>query len=120
MEKGTVVDLPQSCDIKRIKAGLGWDTDNGEVDLDVSVVLFDARGKEIDAIFFGNLEGHGLTHSGDNLTGEGAGDDETITVELMAVPDLVQQMVFSVNIYSKGVSFSQVANPYCRILDNEG
>ena len=97
---------------------MGWDTDNGDVDLDVSVVLYDAHGKERDAIFFGNLDGHGLLHSGDNLTGEGDGDDETITVDLLAVPGWVQQLVFCVNIYSKGVSFSQVANPYCRILDS--
>jgi tellurium resistance protein TerZ len=118
MEKGTVVDLPQTSDIRSIKAGLGWDTDDGEVDLDVSAVLYDSSGKEREAIFFGNLEGHGLFHSGDNLTGEGDGDDEVITVDFEKVPTWVQQVVFSVNIYSKGVSFAQVASPYCRILDS--
>jgi tellurium resistance protein TerZ len=118
MEKGTVVDLPQTSDIKFIKAALGWDTDNGEVDLDVSAVLYDENAKERDAIFFGNLDGHGLTHSGDNLTGEGSGDDEVIQVDLQNVPLWVNQIMFSVNIYSKGISFAQVASPYCRILDS--
>jgi tellurium resistance protein TerZ len=119
MEKGTVVDLPQSSEIKNIKAGLGWDTDDGEADLDVSAVLYDASGKDRDAVFFGNLTGHGLQHSGDNLTGEGDGDDEVISVDLLAIPNWVEQIVFSVNIYSRGISFDQVANPYCRIMDGQ-
>lgn len=118
MEKGSVVDLPLTSEVKAIKAALGWDTDNGEADLDVSAVLFDQTAKERDAIFFGNLEGHGLTHSGDNLTGEGSGDDEVIFVDLQQIPNWVEQIMFSVNIYSKGVSFAQVASPYCRILDS--
>mmetsp|Transcript_94590 Transcript_94590/g.282497 ORF Transcript_94590/g.282497 Transcript_94590/m.282497 type:complete len:417 (-) Transcript_94590:42-1292(-) len=120
MEKGAVVDLPRSEDIKQVIAGLGWDTLKGDVDLDVSAVLFDASGKHRDAIFFGNLEGHGLHHSGDNLTGEGAGDDETIVMDLEVVPDWVRQVFFCVNIYTNGTSFERVANPYCRMMDASG
>merc|ERR1712060_251424 len=72
------------------------------------------------ACFFGNMECTGLKHSGDNLTGEGNGDDEVILVNLEAVPKWVAQIFFTVNIYSKGVTFEKVANPYCRILDSSG
>jgi len=120
MEKGAVVDLPQSSEIKEITAGLGWDTLNGNIDLDVSAVLFDAAGKAFEAVFFGNLESSGLEHSGDNLTGEGSGDDETIRVGLEQVAQRVQQIFFVVNIYTKGKTFEQVANPYCRIMDPSG
>merc|ERR1719359_1467046 len=56
MEKGSVFDLPQSSAMQRISACLGWDVDGDEVDLDVSAVLFDAGGRPMEAIFFGNLE----------------------------------------------------------------
>lgn len=71
MEKGGVLDLPQ--DMSKITVGLGWDVDDGECDLDVSAVLLDGNGRDIEAVFFGRLESeeHGITHSGDNLTGEG-------------------------------------------------
>lgn len=120
MEKGAVVDLPRTQDIKQIRAGLGWSVDKGNVDLDVSAVLFDESGAAKDAVFFGNLEFAGLKHSGDNLTGEGSGDDETISVNLEAVAEWVKQIFFCVNIYSNGKTFAEVASPYCRILDSNG
>merc|ERR1711920_279553 len=87
------------------------------VDLDVSAVLFDGNGRQTEAVFFGNLSAAGLTHSGDNLTGEGGGDDERIAVNLTQIPTPVQQVLFSVNIYTRGKTFEQVANAYCRIVD---
>jgi len=120
MEKGAVVDLPKSADMKQIVAGLGWDTDEGDVDLDVSVVLLDQGGAHVDTVFFGNLEYTGIQHSGDNLTGEGSGDDETITLELDRVPSNIQQAIFVINIYTNGKSFAEVANPYCRVISNNG
>jgi len=116
MEKGAVVDLPKSADMKQIVAGLGWDTDEGDVDLDVSVVLLDQGGAHVDTVFFGNLEYTGIQHSGDNLTGEGSGDDETITLELDRVPSNIQQAIFVINIYTNGQTFADVANPYCRVI----
>merc|ERR1712232_1340994 len=74
-EKGAVFDLPEMTLLNKITAGLGWDVLGEGVDLDVSGVLFDVGGNVVDTIFFGNLEGSGLQHSGDNLTGEGEGDD---------------------------------------------
>jgi len=120
MEKGSVVDLPQSSSIQNIVAGLGWDVDDGKVDLDVSAVLFDGSGVQREAVFFGNLEAAGITHSGDNLTGEGDGDDETVTINLVSLPEWTQQIFLVVNIYSRGVSFAQVARPYCHIVDSAG
>jgi tellurium resistance protein TerZ len=118
MEKGAVFDLPQSNAMDSISACLGWDVDGGDVDLDVSAVLFTNDGRALDAVFFGNLSAHGLEHSGDNLTGEGAGDDERITCNLGQIPKQVSQIFFIVNIYTKGVTFDRVSNAYCRILDN--
>jgi len=117
MEKGGVLDLPMG--LGQITVGLGWDVDDGEVDLDVSAILMDAQGNDLEAVFFGRLESdeHGITHTGDNLTGEGEGDDEQILVELDRIGARVQQVFFVVNIYSAGRNFMQVANPFCRIVD---
>lgn len=119
MDKGSVVELPMSAALGGIFAGLAWDTTAGEVDLDVSAIQLDAAGQEVDTVFFGNLEGEGITHSGDNLTGEGAGDDEVITLNLDALSPRVQQIYFVINIYSKGKTFAQVANPRCRIFEHQ-
>lgn len=118
MEKGGVLDLPQS--LGQITVGLGWDVDEGEVDLDVSAVLMDHNGVDLEAVFFGRLESeeHGIQHTGDNLTGEGDGDDEQILLNLDRIGDSVRQVFFVVNIYTPQKTFNQVAEPFCRILDN--
>merc|ERR1711937_300176 len=118
MEKGGVLDLPQS--LGQITVGLGWDVDEGEVDLDVSAVLMDSNGNDLEAVFFGRLESeeHGIQHSGDNLTGEGEGDDEQIVVNLDRIGPRCHQVFFVVNIYTPSKSFRQVAEPFCRIVDN--
>lgn len=118
MQKGSIMDLPM--DLSYITVGLGWDTDCGEVDLDVSAVLLDSRGAELETVFFGYLESleHGIKHTGDNLTGEGDNDDEQIIVNLGAVGSCVSQIVFVINIYTAQTTFQQVANPYCRVVDN--
>jgi len=118
MEKGGVLDLPS--DLAQITVGLGWDVDDGECDLDVSAVLMDERGQDLEAVFFGRLESmaHGLRHTGDNLTGEGEGDDEQIVVDLGRIGQAVQQIVFVVNVYTPHRNFTQVAQPFCRIVDD--
>mmetsp|Transcript_16794 Transcript_16794/g.47798 ORF Transcript_16794/g.47798 Transcript_16794/m.47798 type:complete len:407 (+) Transcript_16794:31-1251(+) len=123
MEKGAVVDLPATSALRHINAGLGWDVTNSlgkDVDLDVSAVFFSDRGSAIGAVFFGNTEEYGFQHSGDNLTGEGDGDDEVIRANLELIPAQVNQIFFVVNIYTNGVTFGQVSNAYCRIFDAEG
>jgi tellurium resistance protein TerZ len=118
MEKGGVLDMPQ--DLNAITVGLGWDVNDGEVDIDVSAVLMTPDGTEVETVFFGNLTSvkHGIEHTGDNLTGAGDGDDEQIIVGLDKIGPAVQQVIFVVNIYTPRKSFVQVANPYCRAVDN--
>merc|ERR1712050_12164 len=79
-----------------------------------------AQATHVDTVYFGKLRGSGLTHSGDNLTGAGEGDDEQIQCQLDAVPATVQQIFIVVHIYTKGVTFEKVRNAYCRIFDSSG
>jgi len=118
MEKGGVLDLPKG--LGKITVGLGWDVDEGECDLDVSAVLVDKSGRDLEAIFFGRLESeeHGIQHTGDNLTGEGDGDDEQIEVRLDQIGASVEQVFFVVNIYTPHRTFGQVAEPFCRVIDD--
>merc|ERR1712054_488884 len=118
MEKGGVLDLPQG--LGQITVGLGWDVDEGECDLDVSAVLMDRDGRDVESVFFGRLESeeHGIQHTGDNLTGEGDGDDEQIIVNLDQIGQDIQQVFFVVNIYTPHRTFMQVAEPFCRVVDN--
>jgi len=120
MEKGSVVDLPQSSEMGHAFAGLGWDTTMGEVDLDVSAILLDESGSELECCFFGNEETSGVKHSGDNLTGNGTGDGEVIFINLEGLSDAVEQIFFVVNIYTAGRTFAMVGNPYCRIVTADG
>jgi len=117
MRKGNVFDFASSQ--SAVICALGWDTTMGEVDLDASCVLLDKNGQMIESVFFGNLESkrHGIIHSGDNLTGEGEGDDEQITCYLDRVGPEVACLYFCINIYSPNRTFRQVANPYARVVD---
>jgi tellurium resistance protein TerZ len=118
LEKGGILDLPQG--LGQITVGLGWDVDEGECDLDVSAVLMDDKGTDVEAVLFGRIESeeHGIQHTGDNLTGEGEGDDEQIIVNLETIGDSIQQIFFVVNIYTPHKNFMQVAEPFCRVVDN--
>ncbi|MEE1930589.1 TerD family protein [Streptomyces sp. TRM 70351] len=103
--------------------GLGWEPAHRgkSIDLDASVIAYDAQRKKIDACYFGklNILRGAIQHSGDNLTGEGAGDDETITVHLDGLPPEVTGLVFTVNSFT-GQKFSDVSKAYCRLLDQRG
>ncbi len=110
-----------------VTMGLGWEPAfrpgkrGADIDLDASVIAFDAKREPIDACYFGKLmilDGV-VQHSGDNMTGEGAGDDESITVHLGSVPQEVCGLVFTVNSFS-GQKFTEVAKAYCRLLDSAG
>lgn len=106
--------------LSSVKMGLGWEPAfrGANIDLDASVIAFGVDRKKIDACFFGKLAilNGAIQHSGDNLTGEGGGDDESITVHLGGLPPEVTGLVFTVNSFS-GQKFTDVAKAYCRLVD---
>ncbi|MCY7343199.1 MAG: TerD family protein [Pseudonocardia sp.] len=106
--------------LRRVAMGLGWDPAAGsrDIDLDASAITVDGRGSKIDAVWFMGKSacGGALEHSGDNLTGQGDGDDETITVDLRALGADVAAIVFVVNSF-RGQKFTEVARAYCRLID---
>ncbi|MFC8452667.1 TerD family protein [Kitasatospora sp. NPDC057223] len=103
-----------------VRMGLGWEPAAGgrNVDLDASCIAFDAQRNKIETAWFMKLSifNGAIAHSGDNLTGEGSGDDESITVHLDGLPPEACGLVFVVNSFS-GQKFTAVKNAYCRLLD---
>lgn len=106
--------------LSQVQMGLGWEPAyrGRDIDLDASVIAFGPQRNHIDSCYFGKLTilGGAIRHSGDNLTGEGGGDDEVITVDLGRLPQEVTGLVFTVNSFS-GQKFTEVAKAYCRLLD---
>ncbi|MBA5222161.1 TerD family protein [Streptomyces griseoaurantiacus] len=106
--------------LAQVKMGLGWEPAfrGKDIDLDASVIAYGAQREHIDSCYFGKLSilNGAIKHSGDNLTGEGGGDDEVIVVDLGRIPQEVTGLVFTVNSFS-GQKFTEVAKAYCRLLD---
>ncbi|MDJ0381319.1 TerD family protein [Streptomyces sp. G-G2] len=106
--------------LSQVKMGLGWEPAYGgrDIDLDASVIAYGPQRNHIDSCYFGKLSilGGAIKHSGDNLTGEGAGDDEVIVVDLGRIPAEATGLLFTVNSFS-GQKFSEVAKAYCRLID---
>ncbi|MGX1311392.1 stress response protein SCP2 [Streptomyces calvus] len=106
--------------LSQVKMGLGWEPAyrGKDIDLDASVIAYGPQRNHIDSCYFGKLQivNGAIRHSGDNLTGEGGGDDEVITVDLGRLPQEVSGLVFTVNSFS-GQKFTEVAKAYCRLLD---
>ncbi|MFJ8346449.1 TerD family protein [Streptomyces sp. NPDC094153] len=106
--------------LARVKMGLGWEPAyrGADIDLDASVIAYGPQRNHIDSCYFGKLTilNGAVKHSGDNLTGEGAGDDEVIVVDLGRLPQEVSGLVFTVNSFS-GQKFTEVAKAYCRLVD---
>jgi len=111
--------------------GLGWDarsTSGAEFDLDASALMVGVDGKILSDshfVFFNNLTSPdgSVEHTGDNLTGEGEGDDEVVKVDLAAVPAECDKIVFPVSIYEadqRGQNFGQVRNAFIRVVDQAG
>lgn len=129
LSKGGNVSLTKIAPgLTAVSVGLGWDlrtTTGVDFDLDASALLCGADGKVIDDqhfVFFNNLTSPdgSVEHTGDNLTGEGEGDDELIHVNLAGASEQVQKVVFPVSIYegqSRGQSFGQVSNAFIRVVD---
>ena len=130
--KGQKVDLTKgNSNLKKIVVGLGWDVNKydgqADFDLDASAFLLNANGKvrnDSDFVFYGNLnhQSGAVNHTGDNLTGEGEGDDEQIKVDLSKVPSDVESIAFAITIYdaeARKQTFGQVSNAFVRIFDEE-
>ncbi len=130
LTKGQKVDLTKTNPgLSKIVVGLGWDTnkyDGGSAfDLDAAAFLLNGSGKvaaDSDFIFYSNLKhtSGSVEHLGDNLTGEGDGDDEQIKISLTDVPAEIEKIDFTVTIYDaeeRKQNFGQVSNAYIRIFD---
>lgn len=137
LKKGQKIDLKKSNPgLSTVRVGLGWDpvnqgggflkslfgSGNADIDCDASVFLLNKDSKPIDLIYFGNLRtrNDSIIHTGDNLTGEGEGDDEVILVDLDRIDPKVDKLLFVVNIYDcvrRGQDFGMIQNAYIRITD---
>jgi tellurium resistance protein TerD len=130
LQKGGNVNLSKEAPgIKSVTLGLGWNpraTDGAAFDLDAIAFLLGSNDKvrlDTDFIFYNNkksAEGS-VTHTGDNTTGEGEGDDETLIVNLEKVPADVQKIVFAVTIHQaaeRRQNFGQVSNAFIRVVNN--
>ncbi|MEU8676506.1 TerD family protein [Streptomyces sp. NPDC048560] len=106
--------------LSQVKMGLGWEPAfrGKDIDLDASVIAYGPNRNHLDSCYFGKLSilNGAIKHSGDNLTGEGAGDDEVIVVDLGRIPAEATGLVFTVNSFT-GQKFTEVAKAYCRLID---
>ncbi|MEU8662941.1 TerD family protein [Actinoplanes philippinensis] len=131
LRKGETVSLQKAAgggSLSVVRMGLGWDAikkrglfggmKDQSVDLDASCLMFDGGGQLVDQVWFRQLKSRdgAVRHTGDNLTGAGDGDDESILVDLSGLTPAVQQMVFVVNSFT-GQNFSQIQNAFCRLVD---
>lgn len=142
LQKGQRVDLTKgNPGLSKILVGLGWDPvqtggkgflgslfgggATANVDCDASVIMLGENERlqnNNDVIYFGNLKSKcgSIQHSGDNLTGDGDGDDEQINVDLNRVPANIQKLVFVVNIYDavkRKQHFGMIQNAFIRIVN---
>ncbi|KAJ50116.1 stress response protein SCP2 [Clostridium tetanomorphum] len=143
LQKGQKVDLSKGeASLSKIMIGLGWDPvaqAEGKgllggifrkapenIDCDASVIMLDANDKltsNRDIVYFGNLKSAcgSVRHTGDNLTGDGDGDDEQILVDLSKVPKKINKLVFVVNIYDctrRNQHFGLIRNAYIRVVNS--
>ncbi|MEX2981101.1 TerD family protein [Streptomyces sp. C36] len=132
LAKGGNVSLSKEAPgLSAVEVGLGWDvrtTTGTDYDLDASALMCNEAGKTASPqhfVFYNNLTSPdgSVQHTGDNLTGEGEGDDETIKVDLAAVPADIAKIIFPVSIHdaqARGQSFGQVRNAYIRVVNQNG
>lgn len=142
LQKGQRIDLTKGNEgLSRLKIGLGWDpveqkrggffgalfggSKAPEIDCDASVLMLNEHDKLVtnsNLIYFGNLRSKcgSILHTGDNLTGDGDGDDEEIIIELNLVPPNIHKLLFVVNIYDctrRGQDFGMVENAFIRVVN---
>lgn len=129
LQKNESINLTKEVDgLNQIFVGLGWDVNSEQtIDCDVSVFMLNANHKiptEGHFVFFNNLtsECGSVQHQGDNLTGEGEGDDESIFINLSQVDSRVEQLLFVVTIHdaeSKGLHFGMLENAFIRVYNQD-
>lgn len=117
--------------LTKVFLGLGWDPVKSKggflgslfgggdsIDLDASCLMFDDHKQLVDTVWFRQLHSRdgSVNHTGDNLTGDGAGDDEVINVDLTRVPSNVKTLVFVINSF-RGQTFDKVESAFCRLVD---
>ncbi len=130
LSKGQKISLTKdNPGLKNIMVGLGWDINRydtgGDFDLDAAAFMLGIEGvcpSDKEFIFYGNLEhsSGAVKHMGDNLTGDGEGDDEQIQIDLSLVPQNIERIAFTVTIYdadTRRQNFGQVSNAFIRIVD---
>ncbi|MDI1291127.1 MAG: TerD family protein [Methylobacter sp.] len=116
--------------LKNLIVGLGWDarpTDGADFDLDASAFLVKEDGKvrsDSDFIFYNQTKSTcgSIEHTGDNRTGEGDGDDESVIVLLDKIPADIQRVVFTVTIHDAELrkqNFGQVSKAYVRVVNKD-
>lgn len=134
LEKGQKITLQKNDGVvlKKVFLGCGWDVvqkksgflsgffklGQDSIDLDASALLFDEQKNLLDVVYFNQLRSKdgSVQHSGDNLTGEGDGDDETIHVNLANLPSNVKTIIFTISSF-RGQTFAEVENAFCRLVD---
>ena len=131
LSKGGNVSLKKADpSIKKAVVGLGWDaraTDGSDFDLDSSIFMLNSDGcvrSDSDFIFYNNLSSTdgSVVHNGDNRTGAGEGDDETINIDLTNVPADVDKIVFAVTIHEaneRRQNFGMVYNAFIRVMNED-
>lgn len=127
LKKNDVLDLTKTAPaLKNVILGAGWDVaETGpSFDLDISAFMLNDKGRvanpATDVVFFNQMQQQGIRLEGDNLTGEGEGDDERIDIDLSAVRPDVSRIVFFVTIFEANVkrqTFGMVNNSYVRLMD---
>lgn len=129
LKKNDILDLTKAAPgLNNIRVAAGWDVNSGlfggSFDLDLCAILLDKNNRPASGInscvYYGKKQSEGIYLDGDNLTGEGDGDDENIYVTLSQIPSQVERIVFNVVIYNgiaKKQKFSKVKNAYVRIVD---
>lgn len=132
--KGQTIDLTKGrSGLTNVIVGLGWDPaetggKQGNIDCDASALLLNPDGKltrKSNLVWFHNQHSacHSVVHTGDNLTGEGEGDDEQIRVNLSAVPSDISRILVIVNIYEaeeRGQDFGMIRSAYIRVMNAAG
>lgn len=131
LSKGQNVSLSKTDpSLKKVLIGLGWDaraTDGADFDLDASVFITSENGKVISDnhfIFYNNLRSPcgSIEHTGDNLTGDGDGDDESIIVDLTTIPSNIKSVFVTVTIHdadARRQNFGQVSDAFVRLVNYE-